>query len=100
MDKNDLVLSNSSTLNDMWRDDWRIMGQEGYLLGKHLEHRRFRIELCHEDFTQCEFCWDTFNMVDGVSSRAYFSPEEKVWICEKCFTDFCKYFQWTVQEVD
>lgn len=80
-----------------WRDDWRVMGQEGYLMDKRLQHRRFDRSICVEDFTQCEFCWSTFDEDPEHPLMAFFSPDEKVWVCEKCFHDFQKYFHWTVE---
>lgn len=81
-----------------WREDWRIAGQEGYLLDKKLIHMRFDRKLCVEDYDQCEFCWDVFDEDKNNPKMAYFQPEEKVWVCEKCFNDFKQYFNWTVEE--
>ena len=83
-----------------WRDDWRLMGQEGYLIGKHLQHRRFSRKLCYEDHDQCDFCWKCFDKDDVVPARAYFVPEKRLWICEDCFASFQKYFQWDVEEMN
>ena len=83
-----------------WKDDWRLMGQEGYLLDKQLQHRRFRRELCYEDYDQCDFCWVCFDGNDVVPARAYFVPEERLWICENCFDFFQKHFQWDVEEIN
>lgn len=84
---------------ETWRDDWRIQGQEGYLLNKHLQHRRFCRELCVEDFDQCEFCWTVFDKDISHPLKAYFEPVKKVWICEKCYNDFKTHFHWTVEEI-
>lgn len=86
-----------SSWKGTWRDDWRIMGQEGYLINQHLQHRRFDRALCVEDFDQCEFCWAVFD--DTVPPRmAYYCPDKKVWVCESCFRDFYPHFHWTVEE--
>ena len=82
-----------------WREDWRIMGQEGYLMEKQLEYRQYDREIAIEDFVQCEFCWNTFDDEPQKIKNAYFEPHKKVWICEKCFRDFQRYFHWTVTEV-
>lgn len=82
--------------NDEWRNDWRIIGQEGYLKNKHLHHRGFKRALCVEDYLQCEFCWSHFEE----DVMAYFDPNGKVWICEECYQDFKSYFNWTVEEVE
>ena len=83
-----------------WREDWRIMGQEGYLLNKHLEHRLFQRSLCVEDFDQCEFCWAVFDKNKELPLKAYYAPDIKVWICEECFNDFKEHFNWSVSEIE
>lgn len=93
-------LPNPSTWKNTWRDDWRIMGQEGYLMGKSLQYRKFRKELCHEDYDQCDFCWECFDRDNSTPMHAYFVPEERLWICERCYKDFREHFQWTVEEID
>ncbi|MBR5094643.1 MAG: hypothetical protein IK095_06070 [Oscillospiraceae bacterium] len=82
-----------------WREDWRILGQEGYLLNKRLQHRRFSRALCVKDHDQCEFCWRVFDGKAGSPSYAYFDPISKAWICEECYNDFKVHFCWTVEEV-
>ena len=81
-----------------WRDDWRIMGQEGYLLNCRLQHRTYSRALCRADFLQCEFCWDKFDEDPQHPKKAYFEPKGQYWICEKCYEDFKDMFEWTVQE--
>ena len=44
-----------------WRDDWRIAGQEGYLMNSTLQYITYSRDLCVDDFLQCEFCWDKFD---------------------------------------
>ena len=82
-----------------WREDWRIRGQEGYLMRKKLQHRVFSREICIEDYDQCEFCWKVFDQDSNHPLFAYYEPTERVWICETCFKDFDKYFHWTVEEI-
>ena len=81
-----------------WRDDWRIMGQEGYLLDKKLQYRRFDRNIVRDDFDQCEFCWACFDKDEMHPMMAYYEPSGKYWICETCFHDFCRHFNWTVEE--
>lgn len=100
MREKDRQLQYMSMCKNTWRDDWRLMGQEGYLTGKHLQHRRFSRKLCYEDYDQCDFCWRCFDKDDAALPRAYFVPEEKVWICEDCFVFFQKHFQWDVEEIN
>ena len=79
-----------------WRDDWRIMGQEGYLLDKELLYIQFDRSICIEDYDQCEFCWKCFDEDKDQIQYAYFEPIGKKWICQDCFNDFKEYFHWTV----
>lgn len=81
-----------------WRNDWRIMGQEGYLKGKILQYRVFDRAICREDYCQCEFCWDTFESEAGSSTFAYFEPSGKFWICDTCYRDFEQHFGWIVEK--
>ena len=98
MEGNRAWLPDPSTWKSTWREDWRLMGQEGYLTGKRLQHRRFRRELCRQDYDQCDFCWTGFETDDGLPVLAYYVPEEQLWICETCYKDFQHYFKWVVEE--
>ena len=71
--------------------DWRITNQENYLMGVHLKHKEFYPKTPN-DHAHCEFCWYTFT--DGTIGYATF--DEKHWICDKCYHDFRKMFQWRV----
>lgn len=82
-----------------WRDDWRIMGQEGYLYEQRLQHRQFDRTICIEDYDQCEFCWAVFDKDKDNPAIAYFCPSAHSWVCEECFRDFNKYFCWEVEEM-
>ena len=94
------LINNSKKANDSWLDDWRIQGQEGYLMNKYLVFRTFDRKLCVEDYDQCEFCWSVFDKDKHHPKKAYYQPDEKVWICEKCYNDFKKYFHWRIIETE
>lgn len=79
-----------------WDTDWRIMGQEGYLMDREVVYRKFDRSICVEDFDQCEFCWAVFDKDPENPEFAYHVPSEKVWICEECFEDFLPFFHWKV----
>ena len=64
--------SEESPLMRDYRDDWRVMGQEGYLMDKHLVHRRFDRAICRDDFLQCEFCWRVLD-----DTMCYFEPDKR-----------------------
>lgn len=93
-------LSDPSIWKGTWRDDWRIMGQEGYLMERKLQHRRFNRTLCVEDYDQCEFCYECFDTDPKYISKAFFDPITKCWICEDCYFAFKEHFGWTVEEID
>ena len=81
-----------------WRDDWRLMGQEGYLMDKVLVHRIFDRSLCVLDFDQCDFCHKVFDKNPDHPLPAYFQPDQKLWICEECYEDFKDHFHWIVED--
>lgn len=93
MEKSKHWLPDPKTWKGTWRDDWRIRGQEGYLKDKYLKHIKFNCELCFEDFDQCDFCYDIFD--EGASEMAYYDPDTRHWVCEKCYKEFKSYFNWT-----
>ena len=99
-EKGKSLLPDPYTWKGTWRDDWRIMGQEGYLIGKHLQHRKFNRALCYDDFDQCDFCWVCFDQDTSCPMQAYFEPITRRWVCETCYADFQEYFHWTCEEVE
>lgn len=91
-------LTDPAVFAGTWRDDWRIMGQEGYLMNSVLQYVTYSRDLCVDDFLQCEFCFDKFDEDPEHPQKAYFDPKQKCWICEECFRDFKEHFHWTVEE--
>ena len=79
-------------------DDWRIMGQPGYLFQKVLHQIKFFPYSDDEyaDHSHCEFCSDYFHLEDGLK-KGYYEPESKSWICEECFQDFKDMFGWKLK---
>ena len=92
-------LPDPKTWKGTWRDDRRIMGQEGYLKNKRLQHRKFNRLLYFEDFGQCDFCYDDFRENTSGPPMAYYEPITNHWICECCYNDFKDHFEWNVEEV-
>jgi hypothetical protein len=82
--------------------DWRLMGQEKYLQGVSLHHRRYRRPLNNPDWDHdhCEFCWAKLMVEDypEVLHQGYCTQDEYYWICDECFRDFKSRFNWTVRE--
>jgi hypothetical protein len=82
--------------------DWRLTGQEKYLHGVSLQHRRYRRPSNNPDWDHdhCEFCWAKFMVEDypEVLHQSYCTQDEYYWICDECFRDFKSRFNWTVEE--
>ena len=108
--------------------DWRIIDQEKYLKGKILNMEIPTIlckqslldkngiyeilkknigqqTLCYEiDEKQleqswhehCEFC--SKKITSKTSTKCYCTEDYYYWICNKCFNDFKKEFEWTVKD--
>lgn len=92
-------------------NDWRIRGQEDYLIGVHLIHKKFKSNLPkvpmsnddlrkYSDHDHCDFCWHKFmeecENVKDCSSEGYCTLDEKIWICDDCFNDFKEHFKWSL----
>lgn len=84
------------------RSNWRLTGQERYLIGLSLVHKKYRRYLQNSewDHDHCAFCWAKFMVEDcpDVLHRGYATTDEYHWICEKCFEDFKEKFDWKVVE--
>ncbi len=79
-------------------DDWRLQGQEDYLLGVTLFHRHYRRDAkdLAWDHDHCEFCSAKFRVGGAGESLTdgYATEDGYRWICEKCFGDFRDRFDW------
>lgn len=79
-------------------DDWRLRGQDEYLQNKVFQFKEFLNSQNGSLHTHCEFCWHKFmENPDGVkdcSKQGYCSIDGKYWVCEECFNDFRKKFNW------
>ena len=79
-------------------DDWRLQGQEKYLLGAKLSYGRYRSVRDNPawDHDHCEFCFATFTVDDvaGALHEGYHTLDDYRWICSGCFTDFRERFAW------
>jgi hypothetical protein len=81
-------------------DDWRIAGQEKYLLGAVLELRTYSPPRPNWDHDHCEFCWSMFcqSGEPGCLHEGYVTGDGKHWICRDCFHDFRDRFHLSVRE--
>jgi hypothetical protein len=82
--------------------DWRLGGQERYLQGVILVHRKYRQypKNLNWDHDHCSFCWATFTMSDipDAHHQGYATEDDYHWVCEQCFEDFKDIFEWEVIE--
>jgi hypothetical protein len=86
----------------MEENDWRLMGQEKFLKGVALVHRKYRQYRENPDWghDHCSFCWVEFCLegcVDAIQ-EGYAKEDDYHWICPKCFADFKDRFQWLAVE--
>lgn len=96
------------------KDEWRLNGQEAYLLGKTFRkvtvdsfpdydeetHSWDKLRSPHDGHEHCSFCWDKFSVEEADLHSGYFAAEKwhRFFVCEKCFEDFKEPFQWKVIE--
>ena len=80
--------------------DWRLMGQEKYLMGAELCRRSYRRYPTNPDWDHdhCEFCRAKFMIANQpeVLHDGYCTLDEYRWICRDCFEDFKEMFAWRV----
>jgi len=76
-------------------DDWRLMGQENFLMGKKLVQKSYVIRDPDWDHDHCGFC---MKRIDETVDNAYCTEDEYHWICSGCFSDFKEMFHWDVEK--
>jgi hypothetical protein len=78
--------------------DWRLHGQERYLLGVQLARRSYRACPTNPswDHDHCAFCKAEFSTADqpGVLHDGYCTADDYTWVCVTCFEDFRERFGW------
>ncbi len=83
------------------KSDWRLHGQERYLQGITLVHRKYRNDPTNLPWRHehCEFCWAKFMEEDFPDVlHVGYAVGEYIWVCEDCFHDFKGMFAWKVIE--
>ncbi|MBL7799858.1 MAG: hypothetical protein JNL95_03955 [Chitinophagales bacterium] len=80
------------------KNDWRLMGQEGYLKGVTLKYDQYRQYSEDWDHDHCEFCGEKFTFDENPENlhEGYSTLDEYTWICNNCFDDFRLMFEWKV----
>jgi hypothetical protein len=77
--------------------NWRLQGQEEYLLGASLSKKIYKKPREDWDHDHCEFCSAKFSEAEGDLTEGYTTDDEYRWICTRCFEDFKEQFQWIVK---
>jgi hypothetical protein len=74
--------------------DWRLMGQDRYLQGRHLVLQQWRPCRAEWDHDHCAFCQRHISLPlatdddEDAVDRGYATDDGYDWICESCFADF------------
>ena len=82
----------------MENTDWRLQGQEKYLMGLTLNFQSYEPSNSKNDHDHCEFCSVEFMKIDDHDSltEGYVTEDKYRWICKGCFEDFKDLFKWKV----
>ena len=85
----------------MDNNDWRLQGQENFLMGVTLMRKKYAERSTDTDtgHDHCEFCWATFSdTIPGSLTEGYTTPNDYHWICDNCYLDFKERFKWVITE--
>ncbi len=75
--------------------DWRLQGQEKYLMDAALERKKYARFSNEWDHDHCEFCGAKFSLEAPDALQAgYASADCYRWVCDGCFHDFKARFGW------
>ena len=77
-------------------NDWRLMGQEEYLMNAQLRRETYIQPTLKWDHDHCAFCWDKFSEASDTLHIGYHSVKSGRWICEQCYQDFKEMFNFTL----
>ena len=81
-------------------DDWRLTGQERYLVNAVLHWAEWHKPRPEWDHDHCEFCFAKFmeESCPEALHAGYTTPDNYRWICPTCFEDFREQFGWELKE--
>jgi len=77
-------------------NDWRLQGQETYLIGAIMTFIHYRPYRAGWDHDHCEFCGTKFSLANEDLHEGYATENHYHWTCKPCFDDFVDMFQWKV----
>jgi len=77
-------------------NDWRLQGQEEYLLGVRLVWKKYTRYSENWDHDHCEFCYAIFMEEEGpnVLHEGFATEDNYRWVCQACYHDFKEMFKW------
>jgi len=78
------------------KNDWRLQGQERFLLDETLYYRQWKEYKQNWDHDHCEFCMTKFSESQNTFHKGYTTKDNSRWICPDCFNDFRDLFHWTL----
>jgi len=80
----------------MNNQDWRLQGQEKYMLGLSLTKKSYAPSNPENDHDHCEFCSKKFMQSgkEDILNFGYTTPDSYRWVCEQCYNDFKVKFKW------
>ena len=80
------------------RTDWRLQGQEDYLMGVELWFKKYKERITDCDHDHCEFCSVKFSEeLPETLDEGYSTSDDYRWICSECYSDFKLMFKFKVK---
>lgn len=79
------------------QNDWRLTNQMNYLYRVTLKKANFKGSATN-DHEHCEFCWDKFGESEDLLKSGYCTLDGYHWVCNACFQDFQKIFEWHITD--
>ena len=74
--------------------DWRLQGQENFLMGAALSRRKYAKYRPGWEHDHCEFCNRKFSEQLGDIMEGYATVDGYHWVCDECFAEFKDRFRW------
>lgn len=84
------------------KNDWRLMGQEDFLMNAKVCRKRYKAPSPRWDHDHCVFCTDKFMDRDGYLREGYctLNCDGTFWICDECFEDFKEMFHFELVDAE
>lgn len=80
-------------------NDWRLQGQEKYLMESNLVFRKYKKYSEEWQHDHCEFCSLKFSENPKFGAiKGYSTLDGYRWVCSSCFHDFKERFKWILIE--